>query len=101
MGIHGLFLCLILTGHTRLPLPRLSEFPHTRTCRIASAQAVAKSTHINESGRRGDASHSFSVGTAVRNKWAVIGSDNLNAISRKPLTFEFFRRLKKNGRRSM
>jgi Flp pilus assembly pilin Flp len=25
----------------------------------------------------------------------------LNAISRKPLTFEFFRRLKKNGRRGM
>jgi hypothetical protein len=32
---------------------------------------------------------------------ASIGSDSLNAISRKPLTFEFFRRLKKNGHRSM
>jgi hypothetical protein len=62
---------------------------------------VAKSTHTKESARRGDASHSFSVGTAVRDKWPAIGSDSLNAISRKSLTFEFFRRLKKNGRRSM
>ena len=38
-------------------------------------------------------SHSFSVSTGVRNKLAVIGSDNLNA------TFEYFRRLKKNGQR--
>ena len=45
-------------------------------------------------------SHSFSVNTAVQNKWPVIGSDSLsNAINRKPLTFEYFRRLKKGGQR--
>jgi hypothetical protein len=32
----------------------------------------------------------------------VIGSDNLsNTISRKPLNFEYFRRLKKKGQRDM
>jgi hypothetical protein len=32
----------------------------------------------------------------------VIGSDNLsNTISRKPLSFEYFRRLKKRGQRDM
>jgi hypothetical protein len=32
----------------------------------------------------------------------VIGSDNLsNTISRKPLSFEYFRRLKKKGQRDM
>jgi hypothetical protein len=32
----------------------------------------------------------------------VIGSDNLsNTISRKPLIFEYFRRLKKRGQRDM
>jgi hypothetical protein len=30
-----------------------------------------------------------------------MGSDKLNAIRRKPPTFEFSRRSKKNGRRSM
>ena len=44
-------------------------------------------------------SHSFSVSTAVRDKLPVIGSDSLNAISRKPLAFEYIRRLKKNGQR--
>ena len=55
-------------------------------------------TH-RESARRGDVSHSFSVSTAVRDKLPVIGSDSLNAISRKPLAFEYIRRLKKNGQR--
>jgi hypothetical protein len=55
-------------------------------------------TH-KESARRGDVSHSFSVSTAVRDKLPVIGSDSLNAISRKPLAFEYIRRLKKNGQR--
>jgi hypothetical protein len=60
---------------------------------------VAKSTHTKESGTLGDVSHSFSVSTAVRDKWTVTGSDSLNAISRKPLTFEYFPRLKKSGQR--
>lgn len=30
----------------------------------------------------------------------VTGSDSLNAIGRKSLTFDYFRRLKKNGHRS-
>jgi hypothetical protein len=63
-------------------------------------KAVADPTHTKESARFGDVSHSFSVSTAVRDTWPVIGSDSLNAISRKPLTFEYFRRLKKNGQRS-
>jgi hypothetical protein len=54
---------------------------------------VANPTHTKESARRGDVSHSLSVSTAVRDKLPVIGSDNLNA------TFEYFRRLKKNGQR--
>src|SRR4029077_662191 len=37
--------------------------------------------------------------TAVRDKLPVIASDSLNAISRKPLAFEYIRRLKKNGQR--
>jgi hypothetical protein len=45
--------------------------------------------------------HSFIVSTAVGDKWPVIGSDSLsNTISRKPLTFEYVRRLKKSGQRS-
>jgi hypothetical protein len=43
--------------------------------------------------------HSFIVSTAVRDQWPVIGSDSLDAISRKPLAFEYIRRLKKNGQR--
>jgi hypothetical protein len=99
MGIHRLLPCLILTGHTRRPFPVRSDFPHTKTCRIGSLKAVAKSTHTKESARRGDVSHSFIVRTAVRDKLPFVGSDSLNAISRKPLTFEYIRRLKKNGQR--
>ena len=44
-------------------------------------------------------SHSFSVRTAVGDKLPVVGSDSLNAISRKPLAFGYIRRLKKNGQR--
>jgi hypothetical protein len=44
-------------------------------------------------------SHSFIVSTTVRDKLPVIGSDSLNTISRKPLTFEYLRRLIKNGQR--
>jgi hypothetical protein len=60
--------------------------------------AVADPTH-KKSARHRDAGHSFSVSTAVRDKQPVIGSDNLNAVGRKPLTSEYFRRLKKGGRR--
>jgi Flp pilus assembly pilin Flp len=54
---------------------------------------VANPTHTKESVRRGDVSHSFSVRTGVRDKYPIIGGDSLNA------TFEYFRRLKKNGQR--
>jgi Flp pilus assembly pilin Flp len=61
---------------------------------------VANPTHTKESARRGDVSHSFSVSTAVRDKWPVIESDSLsNTISHKPLTFEYLRRLRKSGQR--
>jgi hypothetical protein len=41
------------------------------------------------------------VGTAVQST-PVTGSDSLsNTISRKPLIFEYFRRLKERGRRGM
>jgi hypothetical protein len=41
------------------------------------------------------------VGTAVQSA-PVIGSYSLsNTVSRKPLTFEYFRRLKKSGQRGM
>jgi hypothetical protein len=62
---------------------------------------VANPTHTKESATRGDVSHSVSVGTGIRDKQPVIGSDSLNAFSRRPLTFEYFRRLKKSGQRSI
>ena len=102
MGIHRLLLCLILTDHTRRPFPGISDFPHTKTCGI-EAQRLWPIRHTQKkTQRRRDVSHSFSVSTAVQNKQPVIGSDSLsNAINRKPLTFEYFRRLKKKGQRDM
>jgi len=47
-----------------------------------------------------DASHIFSNGTEIReDAWSSGGNNVSNAINRKPLGFDYFRRLKKSWRR--
>jgi hypothetical protein len=66
----------------------------------SETQRLLPIRHTRRKAQGGDAHHSFGASTAVRDQKPVIGGDILNAISRKPLTIEYFRRSKKNGHRS-